>query len=157
MGSALGDESREDFGGAATHQASGKVPHALHVLAPEEIECLLQQPSRTNPIGLRDLALLEVPYGSGLRVSELVNLPLQALHLTEGWLKVRGKEGKEQLALLSFTLTRTPALCPPCEHIIARRRCRFPHDTGRHRCIVWSVGVLARETAMTLDVRGALA
>jgi integrase/recombinase XerD len=60
-------------------------------LSQEGIEALLQQPSRVTPIGLRDLAMLEVLYGVGLRVAELVTLPMSALHLLEGWLKVRGK------------------------------------------------------------------
>jgi integrase/recombinase XerD len=38
-----------------------------------------------------------VLYGSGLRVEELVSLPMSALHLMEGWLKVRGKGGKERI------------------------------------------------------------
>ena len=41
--------------------------------------------------------MLEVLYGSGLRVSELVSLPLSALHLMEGWMKVRGKRGHERV------------------------------------------------------------
>jgi integrase/recombinase XerD len=41
--------------------------------------------------------MLEVLYATGLRVSELVALPMSALHLAEGWIKVRGKGGKERL------------------------------------------------------------
>jgi integrase/recombinase XerD len=70
------------------------LPRALSQL---DIRRLLQQPSRTSPIGLRDVAMLEVAYGSGLRVSELVTLPMSALHLAEGWIKVRGKGGRERV------------------------------------------------------------
>jgi integrase/recombinase XerD len=73
-------------------------PRSLpHALSREDIERLLQQPSRTSPRGLRDLAMLEVLYGSGLRAAELVNLPMSAVHLMEGWLKIRGKGGRERI------------------------------------------------------------
>jgi integrase/recombinase XerD len=76
-----------------------QVPRDLPpVLSQHEVERLLQQPSRTSPIGLRDVAMLEVLYGSRLQVSEMVSLPLNALHLAEGWLKIRGKGRKERPA-----------------------------------------------------------
>jgi integrase/recombinase XerD len=77
---------------------SPRLPRSLpRVLSQPDIKRLLQQPSRTSPIGLRVVAILEVAYGSGLRVSELVTLPMSALHLAEGWLKVRGKGGRERV------------------------------------------------------------
>jgi integrase/recombinase XerD len=68
-----------------------------HFLSLDEVERLLQQPPLDRPRGLRDAAMLEVLYATGLRVSELVALPMSALHLAEGWIKVRGKGGKERL------------------------------------------------------------
>jgi len=60
------------------------VPRSLpHVLSPQAVRLLLKQPNRAEPTGLRDLAMLEVLCSSGLWVSELVELPMSALHLAE--------------------------------------------------------------------------
>ena len=66
-------------------------------LDPEEIERLMAQPKTERPAGLRDRAMLEVAYGCGLRVSELVGLHVVDLELEEGILRCRGKGGKERL------------------------------------------------------------
>ncbi len=65
------------------------------VLTEAQVEALLSAPDTTTPIGLRDAAMLELLYATGLRVSELVRLERRALH--DGWLVVRGKGGKERL------------------------------------------------------------
>lgn len=67
------------------------------VLTPEEVERLLEAPDPKTPIGLRDKAILELLYASGLRVSELVGLKLFDLNLEVGFLRVRGKGDKERL------------------------------------------------------------
>jgi integrase/recombinase XerD len=72
-------------------------PRLPHFLSVAEVDCLLRQPRLDTPRGLRDAAMLEALYATGLRVSELVSLPMSALHLAEGWIKVRGKGGKERL------------------------------------------------------------
>jgi integrase/recombinase XerD len=78
-----------------------RIPRRLpHFLTFEEVERLLRQPRVDTPRGLRDAAMLEVLYATGIRVSELVCLPMSALHLAEGWIKVRGKGGKERLVPL---------------------------------------------------------
>jgi integrase/recombinase XerD len=75
-----------------------RIPRRLpHFLSFEEVQRLLRQPRVDTPRGLRDAAMLEVLYATGIRVSELVCLPMSALHLAEGWIKVRGKGGKERL------------------------------------------------------------
>jgi integrase/recombinase XerD len=71
--------------------------HLPYFLSLDDVDCLLRQPRLDTPRGLRDAAMLEVLYATGLRVSELVSLPMSALHLTEGWIKVHGKGGKERL------------------------------------------------------------
>lgn len=70
------------------------------VLQPEETEALLAAADPTTPLGLRDRAMLEVLYGAGLRVSELVGLPLSAVNRRAGLLRVRGKGDKERLVPL---------------------------------------------------------
>jgi integrase/recombinase XerD len=67
-------------------------------LSPEEVDALLDAPSRHSAQGLRDRAFLELMYSSGLRVTELCNLSLQDLDLDEGFLRVEaGKRGKDRL------------------------------------------------------------
>ncbi len=65
-------------------------------LSEKEVEALLAAPDDT-PIGLRDQAMLELLYSSGLRVSELVTLTLSMLQIPPGVLKVLGKGNKERL------------------------------------------------------------
>jgi integrase/recombinase XerD len=67
------------------------------VLTLDEVGKLLEAPDRSTPIGSRDAAMLELLYATGLRVSELVGLPLSGVYLDQGYLRVRGKGGKERL------------------------------------------------------------
>lgn len=62
-----------------------------------QVEALLQAPDPGTPLGLRDRAMLELMYASGLRVSELVGLKTFQLALHENLLHVIGKGGKERL------------------------------------------------------------
>jgi integrase/recombinase XerD len=70
------------------------------VLTGEEVERLLAPRETTHPQDFRDLAMLEVLYASGLRVSELVSLRLADLDLTVGTVRVLGKGDKERLVPL---------------------------------------------------------
>jgi len=88
---------RDPLGDVDTPRVPPRLPHVLSI---EEVDRLLRQPRLDTPRGCRDAAMLEVLYATGLRVSELVSLPLRALHLTEGWLKVLGKGGIERLVPL---------------------------------------------------------
>lgn len=62
-----------------------------------EVEALLQQPKVSTPAGLRDKAMLELLYATGMRVSELVNLKLDDLNVNLGILRCIGKGSKERL------------------------------------------------------------
>lgn len=66
-------------------------------LAGAEIERLLAAPDPSQALGLRDRAMLELMYASGLRVSELVTLRRDALNLEHGVVRLLGKGGKERL------------------------------------------------------------
>lgn len=67
-------------------------------LGPDEIRRLVEAPDPESLLGLRDRAMFELMYGSGLRVSELLDLTLSRVNLPEAFLKVSGKGGKERLA-----------------------------------------------------------
>ena len=78
-----------------------KLPRNLpHNLTEKDVEVLLKTPDVKQSIGLRDRAMLEVLYASGLRVSELVNLKIAQVSLSTGVVRVMGKGGKERLAPL---------------------------------------------------------
>jgi len=66
-------------------------------LSESQIEALLAAPDVDTPAGLRDRAMLELMYATGLRVSELVNLPAASVNLRQGVVRVSGKGGKERL------------------------------------------------------------
>lgn len=81
---------------------SPKKRHALPVaLSIKEINDLLVQPDLKTKLGLRDRALLETLYATGIRVSELINLKFNDLHADLGLLKVFGKGNKERLIPIS--------------------------------------------------------
>jgi integrase/recombinase XerD len=67
------------------------------VLGLEEVERLLDAPDAATPQGVRDRAMLEMLYATGLRVSELVSLPLGAVNMESGVLLTRGKGDKERV------------------------------------------------------------
>lgn len=66
-------------------------------LSTEEVDALLAAPDVTKPRGLRDRALIELLYATGLRVSELVGLRVADVRISEGFLKTIGKGSKERI------------------------------------------------------------
>jgi integrase/recombinase XerD len=67
------------------------------VLSRSEVSHLIDQVKSSDPIALRDRALLELMYASGLRVSEVTNLEVSDLDFDEGILRTRGKGNKERI------------------------------------------------------------
>ncbi len=74
-----------------------QAPRLPKGLSEAQVEALLAAPDVDTDLGLRDRAMLELMYASGLRVSELVGLQLHHVGLNEGVLKVLGKGNKERL------------------------------------------------------------
>lgn len=78
-----------------------KLPRSLpKALSESEIEALLLAPDVETPSGLRDRAMIELMYATGLRVSELVTLPANGVNLRQGVLRVTGKGSKDRLVPL---------------------------------------------------------
>src|SRR5262249_33146995 len=65
-------------------------------LSIEDVDALLAAPDLSTPIGVRDRALIEVLYATGLRVSELVGLRLSDVRAGQGYVQCQGKGGKQR-------------------------------------------------------------
>ena len=77
--------------------ASHRLQRSIKTLSQAQVEALLQAPDVDEPLGLRDRAMLELMYASGLRVSELVGLKTLHVGLKEAAMRVMGKGSKERL------------------------------------------------------------
>jgi integrase/recombinase XerD len=76
------------------------------VLSTEEVNRLLNAPDPSTPLGIRDKAMIELLYATGLRVSELVGMKVHMLNLHVGYLLCRGKGGKERLVPIGESALR---------------------------------------------------
>jgi integrase/recombinase XerD len=70
------------------------------ILTLKEIEQILEQPDLQTPLGTRDRAMLEILYATGMRVSELTQLPIQQVNLEGGYVLLYGKGSKERIVPL---------------------------------------------------------
>jgi integrase/recombinase XerD len=134
------------------------------VLSRDEVSKLLAQPRGTDPLALRDRALLELMYACGLRVSEAVGLLVADVDLEEGTLIARGKGSKERIvpigrqavaAVEVYRRRGRPALVGLSSesHLFVNHRGRGLTRQGLHRIIAQharSAGLQARMTPHTL-------
>ncbi len=104
-----------------------------HVLSTGEVERLLAAPDPRTAAGVRDRALLEILYATGLRVSELVSLQLNDLNLETRVLLARGKGRKERIVPVGAPAAEAVArwLAGPRERMLRGRRCRDLFVTPR--------------------------
>src|SRR5699024_2764999 len=118
-----------------------KLPDTLSL---DEVEKLIETPDTSKLLGLRDRAILEVMYATGLRVSELIHLKLNDLHLKIGLLQTVGKGDKERIVPLGelavtwigrYLELARPVLTkkhPEEEHLFVNN-----HGTGLSRQGIW--------------------
>jgi integrase/recombinase XerD len=80
------------------HMETPKLEKRLpKVMTVQEVETLLEAPQTSSPNGMRDKAMLEVLYATGIRVSELISLDLQSVNLGMGFIRCIGKGSKERI------------------------------------------------------------
>jgi integrase/recombinase XerD len=103
-------EGVRDSDPTATLSAPRRSRKLPHVLTRGEVECLLSQPSGTDPHALRDRALLELMYACGLRASEAIGLELRDVDIEERVLRARGKGSKERVVPIGQAAARAVAL-----------------------------------------------
>jgi integrase/recombinase XerD len=134
---ATGRLERDPTEGIATPRQERRLPRTLRR---DETTALLEAAAADGPLGLRDRAMLEVLYGSGLRVSELVGLPLSGVDARAGLLRVVGKGRKQRLVPVS-----EPALDALAAYLAEGR----PRLLAKARRKPEAVFVTARGAAMT--------
>jgi integrase/recombinase XerD len=126
------------------------------VLSEAQVEALLDAPDVAVPLGLRDRAMLELMYASGLRVSELVGIATLRVSLNEGVLRVVGKGSKERLVPFGAEAQDwiTRYLAQAREAILGGQRCDALFVTARGaamtRQMFWSLVKRHAQTAAIL-------
>jgi integrase/recombinase XerD len=134
-----------------------KLPSTLSL---EEVERLIETPDTSKLLGIRDRAILEVMYATGLRVSELIGLKLGNLHLSIGLLQTIGKGDKERIIPLGdyaihwierYLEEARPALTkktPNELHLFVNN-----HGHGLSRQGIWkNLKTIVREAGINKDV-----
>ena len=86
-----------------TPKIGRKLPEFLSI---EEIDTLISSIDRSKPDGERNVAIIEVLYGCGLRVSELINLSISEIYWDEGFIRIIGKGNKQRLVPLGSVATK---------------------------------------------------
>lgn len=136
-----------------------KVQKLPSTLSLTEVERLIETPDTTKNLGIRDRAILEVMYATGMRVSELVGLKLSDLHLSLGLVQILGKGDKERIIPLGdyaiqwleryLDEARPLLVANPSEtHVFVNH-----HGTGLSRQGIWkNLKQLVREAGINKEV-----
>lgn len=136
-----------------------KVQKLPSTLSLTEVERLIETPDTTKNLGIRDRAILEVMYATGMRVSELVGLKLSDLHLSLGLVQTLGKGDKERIIPLGdyaiqwleryLDEARPLLVANPSEtHVFVNH-----HGTGLSRQGIWkNLKQLVREAGINKEV-----
>ena len=136
-----------------------KVQKLPRTLSLTEVERLIETPDTTKNLGIRDRAILEVMYATGMRVSELVGLKLSDLHLSLGLVQTLGKGDKERIIPLGdyaiqwleryLDEARPLLVANPSEtHVFVNH-----HGTGLSRQGIWkNLKQLVREAGINKEV-----
>lgn len=98
-----------------------KASRLPEVLTADEVEEIIRQADRTDDAGIRDAAILETLYASGMRVSELTHLDMDRLYFEIGFIRVVGKGNKERLVPVGEIAQQS------VEHYIETARKKFLH------------------------------
>lgn len=116
------------------------VPHLPSMLLPSEVSALLDTPDEAHYLGLRDKAILEVLYSTGVKLNELIALDASSLELEMGFLRVEGKR-KRMVPMpdrATHLLRRYLSECRPQRILHPEEPCLFP---GRNGTRISRVGV----------------
>ncbi len=126
-----GEREDDPSAGIESPRAGRPLPDSL---SETQVEALLRAPDIDDAVGLRDRAMLELMYATGLRVSELVGLEQSEVNSRQGVVRITGKGDKERLVplgeeaahwLARYQRAARPDLMdghPPCEAVFVTRR-----------------------------------
>ncbi|WP_019627192.1 site-specific tyrosine recombinase XerD [Thioalkalivibrio sp. ALJT] len=126
-----GEREDDPSAGIESPRAGRPLPDSL---SEAQVEALLRAPDLADAVGLRDRAMLELMYATGLRVSELVGLEQSEMNTRQGVVRITGKGDKERLVplgeeaahwLARYQREARPELMdghPPCEAVFVTRR-----------------------------------
>ncbi len=131
------------------------------ILSPAEVDLLLAAPedSAADPLALRNCAMLHLLYATGIRVSELVNLPVQDCSLSGGHVRILGKGSKERM--IPFNEEAGQRIATYLEQgrpfLLGRKSSRFLFITRQARAMTrirfWQIiGEMAKQRGITKTV-----
>jgi integrase/recombinase XerD len=126
--------TQNPFFGIDLPRGTKSLPKALSLA---EVKQLLTPPLRRTPIAIRNIAMLHLLYATGLRVSELVALPLAACNLQAGFVRILGKGDKERLVPFNDQAKEkiTTYLSSARTAILKKKRSNFLFITSRGTCM----------------------